>query len=123
MNPRLAAAARAVGAMLARIPQAEAIGGDEAVAKLRRAVDEKDPLRFALVYLPHHLKDADGNISLSEVHAEWIDAALTWGDTAAPGEERDAYVAPREMGKSTWFFLLLPMWAAATGRVRFAAAF
>lgn len=123
MNGALVAAARAVAELQRRLPEAARIGGDEAVRALRRQVAGVDPLRFALVYLPHHLKDADGNITLSSVHEEWITAALAWGESAGPGEERDAYVAPREMGKSTWFFLLLPMWAAATGRVRFAAAF
>ena len=123
MNARLVAAARAVAAMQERLPRAQEIGGDLAVQTLRRQVAEHDPLRFALTYLPHHLKDAEGRISLSAVHEEWCDAALAWGTPARPGEERDAYIAPRETGKSTWFFLLLPMWAAATGKVKFAAAF
>lgn len=124
MNGALAAAVRAVAEMQRRVPDAAQLGGERAVSALRRTVAERDPLRFALVYLPHHLKDAEGRISLSSVHEEWIAAARSWGEEmTGPGEERDAYVAPREMGKSTWFFLLLPMWAAATGRVRFAAAF
>lgn len=123
MRPRLLAAARAVAECAKRLPAFEAEHGAEAAAAARRAVAEVDPLRFALTYLPHHLKDAEGRISLSAVHEEWVDAALTWGEGGRPGEERDAYVAPREMGKSTWWFLLLPMWGAATGRVRFAAAF
>ena len=123
MNPRLLAAARAVTELARRLPDFEAEHGAAAASAARRRVAEVDPLRFALTYLPHHLKDAEGSITLSTVHEEWIDAALTWGDTVAPGEERDAYVAPREMGKSTWWFLLLPLWAAATGRVHFAAAF
>lgn len=123
MNPRLAAAARAVAEMQRRLPDAEKLGGVEAVRALRRKVAEVDPLRFALVYFPHHLKDAEGRISLSVVHELWIEHALQWGGEQRPAEERDAYVAPREMGKSTWHFLLLPAWGAATGRVRFAAAF
>jgi phage terminase large subunit-like protein len=123
VNPRLVAAARAVTELARRLPDFEAEHGAAAASAARRKVAEADPLRFALTYLPHHMKDADGAITLSTVHEEWIDAALTWGDTPEPGTERDAYVAPREMGKSTWWFLLLPMWAAATGRVSFAAAF
>jgi phage terminase large subunit-like protein len=92
-------------------------------ADLRRAVTHDDPLLFALTYLVHHLLDESGNLSLSEVHERWIDYAKGWGGRPAPSEERDAFIAPREMGKSTWVFLLLPMWAAATGRVKFAAAF
>jgi hypothetical protein len=89
---------------------------------LRRVIHD-DPLLFALLVLPQHLRDSEGRISLSTVHEQWIEAAQRWGTPTGPAEERDAYVAPREMGKSTWFFLLLPMWAAATGRVKFAAAF
>lgn len=95
----------------------------EQAAYLRRLVTHDDPLLFALTYLARHLKSEGGRVSLSEVHEEWINYALTWDGEAGPSESRDAFVAPREMGKSTWFFLLLPMWAAATGRVKFAAAF
>ena len=57
MNARLVAAARAVAAMQERLPRAQEIGGDLAVQTLRRQVAEHDPLRFALTYLPHHLKE------------------------------------------------------------------
>lgn len=122
-HPHLAGAARVVAGLDAACAKAAALGGQPAASKLRRTVVEDDPLRFALLYLPHHLKDEHGRVTISEVHEEWITYAHEWGTPAAPGEERDAFVAPREMGKSTWFFLLLPLWAAATGRVKFAAAF
>lgn len=90
----------------------------------RRAATLNDPLAFALVYLRHHLKNADGRITLSPVHYAWAKSARRWMRTARkPMADRRAEVAPREMGKSTWWFLLLPMWAAAHNHVAFAAAF
>jgi len=40
-----------------------------------------------------------------------------------PKESRRAYVAPRGSGKSTTLFLVVPLWAACHGHVRFVAAF
>lgn len=119
MNARLERAVLAVAEM------GEACAGltPEQATDLRREVTRDDPLLFALTYLAHHLLDEGGRLSLSEVHEAWIEYALGWSGEAGPSEERDAFIAPREMGKSTWFYLLLPMWAAATGRIRFAAAF
>lgn len=117
---RLAAAEETLRRAL-RVAKAEP--DDDTRREFLRRVVHGDPLLFALLLLRRHMRDAEGRVSLSTVHEEWIEAALSWGEVAGPAEERDAYVAPREMGKSTWFFLLLPMWAAATGRVKFAAAF
>jgi len=39
------------------------------------------------------------------------------------GDQRTIWVAPRGIGKSTWLFLILPMWAAAFGHAKFIAAF
>ncbi|WP_393075243.1 hypothetical protein [Streptomyces sp. LN704] len=90
----------------------------------RRTLTRLDPLLFALVYLRHHLKDADGNISFGDAHLDWCRAGRRWvRPPTEPAAERDAYIAPRNTGKSTWWFLLLPMWAAAHGHVRFTAAF
>lgn len=97
---------------------------DEARAEYRRRVTADDPMLFALLYLRHHLKDGKGTITLSEVHLEWAESAKTWtANDAEPYADRRAEVAPREMGKSTWHFLILPMWGAAHGHIRFAAAF
>lgn len=92
---------------------------------VRIAATERDPLAFALVYLRHHLTDDAGEVSLAEPHVEWCHRAAKWADgpPSRPAEDRHAYVAPRETGKSTWWFLVLPMWAAAHGHVKFAAAF
>lgn len=94
--------------------------------KTRRLATVDDPLLFAWLYLPHHLRSEEtgGEITLSPVHEEWADRAREWMDgLGGPQEHRDAYVAPRGMGKSTWHFLILPMWAAAHGHVKFIAAF
>jgi len=93
-------------------------------APIRRAL-ARDPVAFAILYLRHHLKDRDGNMSFSEAHYAWASHALTWADgpPVRPMQDRHAFIAPRECGKSTWWFLILPLWAAANGHVRFAAAF
>jgi phage terminase large subunit-like protein len=85
-----------------------------------------DPLLFALVYLPHHLKSSatDDRITLSEFHLDLAEQALAWvRPLNRQREYRDVYVAPRDTGKSTWLFLILPLWAAAYGHVQFIAAF
>lgn len=119
MNARLRAAILAASQLA---EAAETLAPAEA-EELRRLATADDPLLFAVVYLAKHLLGDDGNLSLSLVHEQWIDYARGWGGESGPSEHRDAFVAPREMGKSTWHFLLLPMWAAAHGRIHFAAAF
>lgn len=91
----------------------------------RRRATRIDPALFALVYLGRHLVDpTTGAVSLADVHVAWAETARRWADPVTePMSDRRAEVAPREMGKSTWWFLLLPMWAAAHGHVGFAAAF
>src|SRR4051794_453497 len=89
----------------------------------RKEMCALDPMLFALIYLPHHLKNDFGKITISYVHEDWADEACEWIATSAAvryrdGDEndgdvvtqRDSYVAPRSMGKSTWFFLILPLW-------------
>lgn len=90
----------------------------------RRTLTRLDPLLFALVYLRHHLKDTEGRITFGDAHLDWCRAGRRWvRPPTEPAAERDAYIAPRNTGKSTWWFLLLPMWAAAHGHIQFAAAF
>lgn len=98
---------------------------DAAKAAYRREVTRADPLAFALIYLRHHLKDkGSGAITLSEVHTVWVEYAKRWAEPVTrAAQQRDAFIAPRSMGKSTWWFLILPLWAAAHGHVKFAAAF
>jgi hypothetical protein len=90
----------------------------------RRALTRLDPLLFAIVYLAKHLKDPFGNITFADAHFLWVRLARRWiGPSRGPKEDRRALVAPRACGKSTWWFLILPMWAGAHGHARFAAAF
>lgn len=93
-------------------------------AEGRRALCETDPMMFALVYMSHHLKDDEGNITFGEHHRIWFEHAKKWMDPhPGPREYRDAYLAPRASGKSTFWFLILPMWWAAYGYSTFLAAF
>lgn len=83
-----------------------------------------DPMLFALLYMPQHITDADGNISFADPHLHWVRRARTWmRRTTAPRQNRHAEVAPRDTGKSTWWFGIIPMWSAAHGWSRFIAAF
>jgi hypothetical protein len=82
-----------------------------------------DPVAFAILYLSHHLKDGSGRVTFSEVHYEWARLAESWRGSNEPQANRHAFIAPRETGKSTWWFLILPLWAAANGVRRFAVAF
>lgn len=97
-----------------------------AVPEGRRVLTRLEPLLFALVYLPHHLKgrETGEEITLSEFHLDLIAHAKRWvlPDTE-PAQHRDAYIAPRGSGKSTWLFLVLPLWAAAHNWRSFIAAF
>lgn len=87
-----------------------------------------DPLLFALTYFPHHLSGPEtrGLITFNQLHLDLCEDALGWLTSRTEPQARgyrDAYVAPREAGKSTWIYLILPMWAAATGVFSFIAAF
>lgn len=97
----------------------------EVLAEHRRRETRLDPVLFALVYLSAHLTNREtDSVTLADVHVAWGKSAQRWADPVLePMSDRRAEVAPREMGKSTWWFLLLPMWAAAHGHVGFAAAF
>lgn len=98
---------------------------DDLLSAHRVESTRNDPALFALVYLRKHLTNPDtGVVSLSDVHVDWAKSAKRWAKPSTePMSDRRAEVAPREMGKSTWWFLALPMWAAAHQHVAFAAAF
>lgn len=89
----------------------------------RRVLTKYDPLLFAIVYFGHHLR-TNGQISFADPHFEWVRVARGW---AVPNHrlraDRHVFVAPRDCGKSTWWFLILPMWAAAHKHKKFAVAF
>lgn len=96
--------------------------GDRRAARL--AATAHSPLLFAHIYLSHHLRDDAGRLSLSPFHEDVAAYARRWlAPVDEPGSERDAFIAPRNIGKSTWLFLILPMWAAAHGHKKFVAAF
>lgn len=106
----------------------------------RRYLTRDEPLLFALTYMPHSLKmpapaeelaegaaSEIGVTSMSEFHWDLCEKAREWAEKPAaafgPAEMRDAFIAPRDAGKSTWLFKILPMWAAAHEHVKFVAAF
>src|SRR5574343_30667 len=97
----------------------------EEASAVRRALAQ-DPVAFAVIYLEKHLrsKETGDRVTFAEVHFEWAREALSWREPAnEPMAHRDAYVAPRSCGKSSWFYLIVPLWALANGYVRFIAAF
>ena len=83
-----------------------------------------DPLLFAIVYFYNHISFEGEEPTLSEFHIELAEYAKDWvNKPKEAGKNRDAFVAPRSAGKTTWLFLILPMWAAAHGHLKFIAAF
>ena len=99
-----------------------------AIPEGRRVLTELDPLLFGVIYLPAHLKgqETGDEITFSSAHFEWCELAQRYVRPISdfePGELRDAIVAPRGLGKSTWWFLIVPAWMAAHGHRKFIAAF
>lgn len=85
-------------------------------AEFRRETCRTNPLLFGLVYLAHHLESAEtgGLVSLSEFHVNSAKAALVWMRTdLGPAEVRRGWVTSRGGGKSTWWNLILLLWAMA----------
>lgn len=112
------------GRVLAESARLTAAGKHDVAAGFRRAATRNNPVLFALVYLVRHITDDVMGVTLSDVHLAWGETAKGWMEPQTePAADRRAEVAPREMGKSTWWFTILPMWAAAHGHVGFAAAF
>lgn len=95
-------------------------------SEYRRLITRHDPILFALVYMIDHLRSPEtGNvISLCDFHIDIAEAAQVWAkNDFLPAELRECWVAPRDTGKSTWMFLILPLWALAHGHRKFAAMF
>ena len=102
----------------------EALASDDKDDRVK--LTKNDPLLFALVYLIDHLHSPEtrNKLSFADFHRDIIEAARDWRRRSSePRQFRDCYVAPRGSGKSTWLFLILPMWAAAHGWIRFIVAF
>lgn len=94
--------------------------------KYRFMLTKYDPLLFAMVYLGSHLTDEelDPKVSFSDFHFKLCQWAQKWAlDDLPPEDLRSAWVAPRGCGKSTWTFLILPLWALAHKHRWFIAAF
>lgn len=92
-------------------------------AAYRRTWTRESPLRFALVYLKHHLvlQGTDPPVAtFNEMHLALCRAAKRW---MRPQRWREAWVAPRGVGKSSWCFLILPLWALAHGHREYFLAF
>lgn len=89
----------------------------------RRVATRDDPMLFALVYCRNLLTGPEGTISFADLHLELCRHANAWRHRPGPREQRHAFVAPRECGKSTFVFKVLPLWAAAHEHLRFIAAF
>lgn len=82
----------------------------------RREVCRTEPALFACVYMARHLTspETNGLVSLSEFHVEAAYAARQWMRTdLGPAESRTGWLAARGSGKSTWFNLILLIWAMA----------
>lgn len=87
----------------------------------RREMTRRSPLRFAMLYLSHHLRssETDGRSSLAALHIALALAGAAW---RTPGRHRDIWVAPRGGAKSTWM-VILTLWALCHGHRRFALWF
>lgn len=90
----------------------------------RRELTKANPLLFAMLYLPHHLKGADNEMHFSHFHLtayKW--AAGTWHQRPGLDDARDAFLCSRGAGKSTTLFMTLLLWAAAHGYTKFVAGY
>jgi phage terminase large subunit-like protein len=95
----------------------------EVSPEYRRRWTKDSPLRFAIVYLDHHLILQDSVpplVTFNELHLSLCRAAKRW---AQPKRWREIWVAPRGIGKSSWAFLILPLWALAHGHRSYFMAF
>jgi phage terminase large subunit-like protein len=93
----------------------------EVSSEYRRAITRTSPLLHALTYLGPHLRQQDsGLISFSQMHLDMCAAARRW---MKPGPLRDAWIGPREIGKSFWAALALPLWALSHDHKRFLLLF
>jgi len=82
-----------------------------------------DPMLFALVYCRTLITDDSGHISFAELHLELCRYVQNWKEPIKARESRTAFIAPREAGKSSWVFKILPLWASCHEHVKFIAAF
>lgn len=91
----------------------------------RIELTREDPLLFALLYLPDLIsrgRKGKRTITFGTMHFDLCKYAKSWADEVRIRESRTAFVAPRKAGKSTWLFVILPLWAAAHEHLQFIAA-
>lgn len=72
-------------------------------ASVRRRLSEQDVIAFAVIYMGRHLrgKETDGRVTFAECHYEWARMAQSWRDPVTePMQHRDAFIAPRAVGKA-----------------------
>ena len=115
MMPALADTAVPAGFDLAPVRTKLRHSGLRTSSGYRRDITRNSPLMFALVYLDHHLRGHDGQVSLCALH---LDTAARmrrdWTrSNLGPSECREAVIAPRESGKTTWPWLVGALWAMA----------
>jgi predicted phage terminase large subunit-like protein len=111
----------------------EAVGQVDPVLLKRKegrvALTKENPLLFAAIYLPHMLRLPGQTLedtTLNQFHLDICDYAKTWMipmSLQKPRANRDCFIAPRMVGKSTWIFFILPMWAGAHGHRGYITAF
>lgn len=96
----------------------------------RRALTKYDPLLFAILYFREYLKQPEGphkgEISFARFHLDIAESAKQWARSNIGEEEiRQAWVAPRGVGKSTWMLGpgILPVWALAHGHRQYVIAY
>ena len=82
----------------------------------RIRICRREPMIFALVYLRHHMEseETQHKRSVNPLHIFLAEHAATyWPFALKPKECRVAVVAPRDSGKTTWAYLILPLWGGA----------
>lgn len=99
---------------LRRLPAAVLL--DPQRGRERRRLTKRDPLLFALLYCRHLLRSREtgDEITFADFHLDLCrDALERYGRRGTVDDGKYAYIAPRGMGKSTWCFVILPLWALA----------
>jgi phage terminase large subunit-like protein len=105
------------------IPSDKVVSKDPGSAVVRRELTRYDPLLFGVIYCRSLITDKSGSITAADLHYDLCRYALQWCTPAQKSKSRTAFVAPRNAGKSTWLFKVIPLWAAAHGHAQFIAAF
>lgn len=77
----------------------------------RRAIGRLDPFAFALMYHRRWLTDEEGAVTFAPFHAGSYEWLLSWPGYQGPMSNRDAWIAPRGIAKSTTHFRIGPIWA------------